>query len=627
MKRFSRALFTALVVLTLAACGESGRKESTDGDLEVSQSVQEQSTVEETQEGETEGQAAEEKQQKSAQQLYEGFLAGEIPVHKGQTNYGVQDWDADKEIPYFIPVVDDGGYRLRDFVGRVNELESQYDKSIYVDAVNYAYLDIEKDGQQELALFVSNEHGAWSEGKSYVFLIKAVDGELQLIYRLESSELSWGYLGNPYGLICQSGYGEEGEYNNYFVLDDDGKEHFLYHVSYWYGMGEGYGYEEGIPAAADRIVKEDGLDDYYFEGIELIGYSFGIGEELSEQEVVYTYVDYCYDEDGNINLPAEKKERIEKAFAYAGKKCHTQEEIDALIQKKYLGLGLGTDVTVVQAQNYVEWTGLEPDAYWYGATVTVKDAKELMAAIADNTHILLEPGTYDLTEWLLEGNNLNRVPQYVYDEAYEGDNYAKIVYNGSDIADYEIVLNDLHNLTLESADVKNPAKIVCECPYARVISFEKCTNVSVEGLIMGHEIEPGYCSGDVLGFERCDIVKVKDCDLYGCGAYGIGLRNTYGTMITGGKIHDCTYGCIQANGCGWIEIDGMAFVDCKEYDMFSLYGCTFSFTNCSFKNLQGNMLGLSGGNGYVIFSNCQYDAAALDSIRNNEFFATNVNME
>ena len=621
MKKISKLLLVLLLTLALTAC-EKGGADPADGNAQESQSSEE-SLSESSSNSQEQAAVQTPEPQKTTMELYEGFLNGEVRLHKGKTEFGVMDHARNKLIPYFAPVVDDGGYTLKEFVGRVYELENSWDVSLFVYGVNYEYVDLGKDGEKELVIQVVLDGGVWGDAGTFAFIVKNVDGELQLVQKLEAKGDSCEYLWNDYGLIYETGYGEEAECVRYGVLDGNGERHPLYATTFYYGMGAEYGIEEGIPGAAKKIAAEFGEEDYPFQGIELQGYYFGESEdyEVIKKNSVYTYEAYWFDEDGEeAPLPDALKQRAEQAFADAGEKCYTREEIDELIVQRYLSLGIGTDKEVTKNEDGLEWKWLEKKDYWYGKTVTVKNTEELMAAIANDTEIIMEPGIYDLTEWLMEGDHLSKVPHYNYSYDYQGDNPPGIVYNGSDIEDYEIVISGLHSLSLIGKDANNPAKIVCECPYARVLCFEYCSDILLENLIMGHEIEKGKCSGDVLGFEDSYMAKLKNCDLYGCGAYGLGLSETYGFSIEGGKIHDCTYGCIAATASGWISITGMEFVDCMEYDMFSIYGGSIEFNECTFRNLQGNMLNLNGGAGYAYFNDCKFDAAALDSIRGNEYF-------
>ena len=81
---------------------------------------------------------------------------------------------------------------------------------------------------------------------------------------------------------------------------------------------------------------------------------------------------------------------------------------------------------------------------------------------------------------------------------------------------------ETHNMTY----IIGHSSIEVDPRYSFVIRFVNCTNCVVENLTMGHT-EGGFCSGGVIGARQTSNLTVKDCDLYGCGTYGLDLRETY----------------------------------------------------------------------------------------------------
>ena len=100
--------------------------------------------------------------------------------------------------------------------------------------------------------------------------------------------------------------------------------------------------------------------------------------------------------------------------------------------------------------------------------------------------------------------------------------------------------------------------------YADVLSFEDCRGVVLTDMTIGHSVEPGYCTGDVLEFNWCDGVSVSRCGLFGCGE--IGIRAAWGTNLSviDCNIYDCSYyGAwlenmqnVQFSGCGVTNCGG-----------------------------------------------------------------------
>ena len=58
--------------------------------------------------------------------------------------------------------------------------------------------------------------------------------------------------------------------------------------------------------------------------------------------------------------------------------------------------------------------------------------------------------------------------------------------------------------------------------YSYCLYFINCDHCEVQNLTIGHT-EGGYCSGGVIGVRGGRQNLVKDCDLYGCGTYGLDL--------------------------------------------------------------------------------------------------------
>lgn len=608
MKKFGKFLLCATMIIALAACGDGGAKES-------GQNAEESQSVESTTEsGSTAAQESgalggeESKPQFTAMELYEKFLAGGEKVKKGKTDFQVYGYDG-KGTSFFVPYVDDEGYTLKGLVGRAQEFDNVQDAAVFTSDVEYCYMDLGNDGEKELLLRVYHSGGAWNEAHDYQFLINKGEDGLQLLYMMVSNYASNDYFLNDNGLVVT--YNWDGENPEaYGYLDAQGEYHLLYTQMEYTAMGVDYGIEYGVPAAAKKISDELG-ESYYFDGINYAIYQ--IGEDQEKAETVYGYINYGYLDDPDLSR--QQEQMAEKAFANAGVACCTEDEFQKKLSDYAQKVNAPENILSRQEEGVMgEW--LAREEFWPGSVSTVSDVDGLMSAIKDNSMILLQPGKYNLTKWLAA--NTDKVSAYYYDEDFGGNKTPGIVYTGGDEADYGIVLAGIHNLIIGSADPKNPAEIVCTAPYALVLDFENCTNVSLEDLIMGHDIEVGECAGDVLGFDRCSHLKLNGCDLYGCGVYGAGLYSCYNIELDDCKIHDCTYGCLYVSGCDWVTVNQTDFRDCADGTMFCVYNSMLQFNDCSFKNLGGDMLELYNGTGYVYFYECQFDAAALSSIKETE---------
>ena len=175
-----------------------------------------------------------------------------------------------------------------------------------------------------------------------------------------------------------------------------------------------------------------------------------------------------------------------------------------------------------------------------GADARVVEAAtvdELLAALAPNTHILLTGSRYDLTE--ARDYGIRGGEHYSWSEIYDDG--------------WELVIESVDGLVLEG---KPGVEIVTVPRYACVLKFTDCRSITLQGFTAGHTVAPGYCTGAVLGLSACRDVRVEDCDLYGCGTYGLELSRCSGVHVTNTIIRDCSYGVIYADNSADVLLDG-----------------------------------------------------------------------
>ena len=248
------------------------------------------------------------------------------------------------------------------------------------------------------------------------------------------------------------------------------------------------------------------------------------------------------------------------------------------------------------------------------APATVSTVEEMMDAIGDRATVLLEPGTYNVTEWL----NAKAANDLEYWAAVTFPFYAQGFYNSGYALDVELTVVGFRDLTIASADPEHPALIVCEPRYANVITFYNCKNLVLRDLIMGHTPEPGFCTGAVLNLAYCESPLVSDCELYGCGTYGITADSTYGITIARTEIRDCTYGCFDFLYVTDAFVTDSSFHDCEGYTMFCLAGSMVDFTGCDFRNLAADFLYLDEY-AWASFEDCSFDKDILEALQNSPY--------
>ncbi len=198
----------------------------------------------------------------------------------------------------------------------------------------------------------------------------------------------------------------------------------------------------------------------------------------------------------------------------------------------------------------------------YFDTVTVSNAADLLNSIQNNRKIILESGTYDLS----------RVAESEVNNSNVGIGYSSYSFDG------------VSNLRLEAADGAD-VLICVDDPYDPVLWFDNGRNISLDGLTVGHNVEPGYCSGSVLYFQYITGLEINNCNLYGSGTYGIEATGTYDINVTDTDIYECTYGLLDLYSMGSANFKNCTFRDSSGFDMISVYSAyDVTFEDCEFTN-------------------------------------------
>ena len=222
------------------------------------------------------------------------------------------------------------------------------------------------------------------------------------------------------------------------------------------------------------------------------------------------------------------------------------------------------------------------------AVVTVGAVDEFMEAIADDVVIELEPGVYNVTEWLLGiCDSVDSEKQLVDTYGYAwADNVREGIYLSYVFDGYEAVIYRVSNLTIRSEDPENPAEIVCEPRYAQVLYFDGCEDIKLENVIVGHTKEKGECLGNVLYFDACTYVDITGCDLYGCGTYGVASNVSFNINADDTTIHDCSYGGVDLTSSRDINFTNCQFKNTGDYACVKLSNeSEVYFKDCTFDNV------------------------------------------
>ena len=215
--------------------------------------------------------------------------------------------------------------------------------------------------------------------------------------------------------------------------------------------------------------------------------------------------------------------------------------------------------------------------------IRVSSPRELLESIAPDARIVIEPGYYDLSDylevvWAEEGESWNEAHPYVQlRECFDG---------------VEPVVCNVTGLEISGGGGDRAAtELVLRPRYATVLSFEECGEVGLSNLTLGHT-DTGDCAGNVLNFYGCAQVTLENVDLYGCGVYGIGCYQGTGEVsVTDSLIRDCSMGPLEIyDGAGRFEFrrcallgsEGYAWYEAAEQSELAFYECEFGETETSY---------------------------------------------
>lgn len=195
-------------------------------------------------------------------------------------------------------------------------------------------------------------------------------------------------------------------------------------------------------------------------------------------------------------------------------------------------------------------------------TVYVKNTYELIKALGNNKHIIIENGTYNIT----------------YSDTLK--NLSKHFVQTSDIWE-NIEITGLQNVTFEG---RGNVSIIITDPSSWVINFTDCKNLIFKNIEFGHKVE-GECMGGAALFQNSQNIKMFKVGLYGCGTTGLELRNVTGFVMDSSKVYKCTYYLTKISNSNNVSISNTTFENSGIFEMFSFEDNTkVKFYNCLIQN-------------------------------------------
>lgn len=558
----------------------------------------------------------------SSREMYEAFVAGTGKLYTHRNNPTSFQMVGEEYLP--VPIFDSNtGYTLEEFLKKVVEAEN--DADFAVSGISYTLLDCGNDGEPELALSVSFDY--YYDTMTREYIIKNFDGQLELCYATESYYRYYEGLNNHYGKI--TGGGSAGAaYNVYDVayLDANGDYRLVYSAEESYAAL--WTLSDRYPDAVYGVLGDvDVWETEYF----LTTYSFEPYDE-NNMEKYYSNQYFCAEvsDESWVDFDVEEnKAVIQSILDKAGVKLYSLAEINALVEKREKELGITTEMKEYEELDLTP-VSLDLDGINGIAQVVAGTVDELMNALAPKTTVILKSGEYNVTDWTIKQINKGNISDYyeVHDLA-ETDDYDYSTTHDSIEFTYrlwpeepELCISYLNHCTIRSEDPKNPARIVCTPRSADVLFLTDCENVTIQDVVMGHTEGNDECSGDVLSLYNSSRITIDGCDLYGCGATALNISDCYNTTVTGCDIHDCTIGCVSLYDTYGFDVSDTTFHDVNGFWMFSVYGGSMYFENCTFKNLNGEFL--NNESWYVTFSNCTFDPAIRMEIEDHPMYGNSV---
>lgn len=296
----------------------------------------------------------------------------------------------------------------------------------------------------------------------------------------------------------------------------------------------------------------------------------------------------------------------------------SQEQINVTYASGY-SQGSGASSATASQDEYGTTVSYQGEQY-----IRVSTAVQLLNALGSNRNILIAADTELNLTPMLDDVSRFRTRSRMWTSDISGG-----ISDGRDVVASEEVF-DGRQLTLVNFQGlkivgEHNSKIVVEPRYAFCLRFVDCKQCEIHNLTIGHTIG-GYCSGGVIGDLRGFHMYVANCDLYGCGTYGLDLDSSNSFELRKSNIYECTYGIMTMRNVISMSATRCNFFNNREFSLVEGRNCAgIVFDDCWFYNNEGTLFSL---NSMFYLRNCQvyHPESLLGSIEmadqtggNNEF--------
>ena len=215
------------------------------------------------------------------------------------------------------------------------------------------------------------------------------------------------------------------------------------------------------------------------------------------------------------------------------------------------------------------------------AFYVVTNESEFLAALGSNRTVAIAAGVHLNLSRVLEREDMfkNRQGRRWASIATYIISKEPLVVSESETDGRQLALLNMKNLIIKG---EQNASIEVDPRYSYTLYFINCENIEVQNLTMGHT-EGGTCSGGVIGVKGGRMIFVKDCDLYGCGTYGVELMETSDFTLMNSNIHDCTYGIMELRSTMAVTFTRCDFFNNREYTLIEGWeNMGLTFNDCRF---------------------------------------------
>ncbi len=199
-----------------------------------------------------------------------------------------------------------------------------------------------------------------------------------------------------------------------------------------------------------------------------------------------------------------------------------------------------------------------PDGY---NVISVSTPKELVNAININTIIMLEEGTYDISQ-LSEDELQNDFMGLNLD-------ISSLLPSVSDVASPKFSIANVDNCHIVGKDT-NKVKITYNSDSASVLSFSNCNNCSISNVSIENTSNEG--NGASLLIENSNDISVSNSILSG-SAFGISVLNSNDVLINENEIKSCSASGVKIENSNEVSI-----LKCYFHDITFKYPSIFTDT-------------------------------------------------